>query len=122
VGGRRYLGNIDALRRTYLLEQKYWRKFLSLPLDDFEKKFPQKSTLDDSENANPALGKCEEEEENLKVSSSDDFHSYPALWEEKDLEEKGSLEEEDDGLQERKETTQDNVVSRCKMSREFSPI
>jgi hypothetical protein len=83
VGGLRYLGNIDALRITFLLEQKYYRKFLSLPLHDFEKKFPQKSTLDDFENvspnANPALGKCEEEEENLKVSSSDDFDSYPAL-------------------------------------------
>ena len=89
MGGLRYLGNIDALRITYMFEQKYRRKFLNLPLDDFEKQFPQKSTLDDyenaSQNANPASGKCEEEEENSKVSSSDDFDSYPALWEEEDL-------------------------------------
>jgi hypothetical protein len=39
VGGLRYIGNINALRRTYLLEQKYRRKFLSHPLDDSEKVF-----------------------------------------------------------------------------------
>jgi hypothetical protein len=44
VGGLRYIGNIYALRRTYLLEQKYRRKFLSHPLDDYEKVFPRKST------------------------------------------------------------------------------
>ena len=37
----------------YLLEQKYWRKFPSLPLDDSEKVFPQKSTLGDFKNASP---------------------------------------------------------------------
>jgi hypothetical protein len=31
VGGLQYTGNKEALKRTYLLEQKYGKKFLSLP-------------------------------------------------------------------------------------------
>jgi hypothetical protein len=77
-----YIGNKEALKRTYLLEQKYWTKFLSLPVDDSENFFIQKSTLDISANASPSENfssrNLEEEEKISKVSSSKDFYSYPA--------------------------------------------
>ena len=55
--------------------------------------------MDISANASPSTnfssGNLEEEEKNLKVSSFEDFYSYPAPWEEEDQEEEiSNLEEE----------------------------
>jgi hypothetical protein len=103
VGGLQYTGNQENLKRTYLLEQKYWTKFLSLPVDNSDKNFTEKSTLNISANASPSenfsLENSEEEEKILKVFLSEDFYSYPLLWEEEEekiSEEKSDLEEEDD--------------------------
>jgi hypothetical protein len=106
VGGLQCTCNQEALKRTYMLEHKYWTKFLNLSVDDSEKIFTQKSILDVSVNASPfenfSSGNSEEEEKISKVFSSEDFYSCPALWEEEDpkeeekiLEEKPDMEEED---------------------------
>jgi hypothetical protein len=73
VGGLQCTCNQEALKRTYMLEHKYWTKFLNLSVDDSEKFFIQKSILDVSVNASPfenfSSGNSEEEE---KISKS--FH------------------------------------------------
>jgi hypothetical protein len=123
VGGLQYTGNQENLKRTYLLEQKYWTKFLSLPVDDSDKNFTEKSTPNVSAKATPSenfsSGNSEEEEKISKVFLSEDFYSYPLPWEEEDPEEedpeeedpeedekisdeKSDLEEEDDAEDENK--------------------
>jgi hypothetical protein len=109
VGGLQYTGNQENLKRTCLLEQKYWTKFLSLPVDNYDKNFTEKSTMNISTNASPSENfssrNSEEEEKISKVFLSKDFYSYPLPWEEEDpeeeeeekiSEEKSDLEEEDD--------------------------
>ena len=97
IGGLQYTGNKEALKITYLLEQKYWTKFLNLPIDDFENFFIQKSTLDIFANASPSenfsSGNSKEEEKISKVSSFEDFYSYLAPWKEEDQEEEDPKEE-----------------------------
>jgi hypothetical protein len=98
VGGLQYTGNQENLKRTYLLEQKYWTKFLSLPVDHSDKNFPEKSTPNVSAKATPSenfsSGNSEEEEKISKVFLSEDFYSYPLPWEEEDPEEEDSEEED----------------------------
>jgi hypothetical protein len=80
VGGLQYTGNQENIGQN-LLEQKYWTKFLTLPVDDSYKNFTEKSTLNISANASPSenfsLGNSEEEEKILKVFLFEDFYSYP---------------------------------------------
>jgi hypothetical protein len=98
VGGLQYTGNQENLKRTYLLEQKYWTKFLSLPVDDSDKNFTEKSTPNVYAKATPSenfsSGNLEEEEKISKVFLSEDFYSYPLPWEEEDLEEEDPEEED----------------------------
>jgi hypothetical protein len=98
VGGLQYTGNQENIGQN-LLEQKYWTKFLSLPVDHSDKNFTEKSTLNISANASPSenfsSGNSEEEKKISKVFLFEDFYSYPLPWEEEDPEEEEDREEEE---------------------------
>jgi hypothetical protein len=95
VGGLQYTGNQENIGQN-LLEQKYWTKFLSLPVDHSDKNFTEKSTLNISANASPSeKGNSEEEKKISKVFLFEDFYSYPLPWEEEDPEEEEDREEEE---------------------------
>lgn len=73
VGGLKYTSNTKALWKTYLLEEKYWKTFLNLPLEDSFFFSPKKALVDKTEISSPnknLTSRMSEEEENSRISSS----------------------------------------------------
>jgi hypothetical protein len=66
VDGLQYTSSQENLKRTYLLEQKYWTKFLSLPVDNSDKNFTPNVSANASPFENFSSGNSEEEEKNFK--------------------------------------------------------
>jgi hypothetical protein len=100
ISGLQYTVNVEALKMTYFLEKKYWVKFLSSPLEDLEKIFPEKTITMNNETSslNPYYHSrtSPEEEENPRVTSSKDCDSNFSPWEEAHRQEEIDPEEEDE--------------------------